>query len=334
MSVTYCADDWLQLTVKAENDFTQGKCFFFPYSVLIPFRFSWDAHICPYGVSAVADAVHGGRREYKQLLQWVMASFGWKRKIGERVSKATSQNFEKESADEAAGGDREDAHWLHSIKRKKGLLLEDNLSKSKRMKEEGALLALNGRHLEAIKKWDEGIHLTPEDAAMYEMKAQSLLYLQEIFPAVQAAETAVSRDPKFVEAWQTLGRAQLGLGEISMAIRSFQIGIHICPSNMELWEEDLNWARKLLQQKKEAEATEATETNRKDFSIEQTSIPDYDFESDEVVAACDALSRIHKVAAAGSKSIVVSSSGKVTNEEPSEDNASTSADPIVFSKAR
>ncbi|XP_073538102.1 tetratricopeptide repeat protein 33 isoform X1 [Phyllobates terribilis] len=265
-----------------------------------------------------------------------MASFGWKRKIGERVSKATSQNFEKESADEvAAGGDSDDAPWLQSIKRKKGLLLEDNISKGKRMKEEGALLALNGRHLEAIKKWDEGIHLTPEDAAMYEMKAQSLLFLQEIFPAVQAAETAVNRDPKFVEAWQTLGRAQLGLGEIAMAIRSFQIAIHICPSNMELWEEDLNWARKLLQQKKEAEISEAKETtNRTDFSIEQATIPDYDFESDEVVAACDAISQIHKVAAAGSKTIVVSSSGKMTNEEPSGDNASTSADPIAFSKAR
>ncbi|XP_077137551.1 tetratricopeptide repeat protein 33 [Ranitomeya variabilis] len=263
-----------------------------------------------------------------------MASFGWKRKIGERVSKATSQNFEKESADEAAaGGDSDDAPWLQSIKRKKGLLLEDNISKGKRMKEEGALLALNGRHLEAIKKWDEGIHLTPEDAAMYEMKAQSLLFLQEIFPAVQAAETAVSRDPKFVEAWQTLGRAQLGLGEIAMAIRSFQIAIHICPSNTELWEEDLNWARKLLQQKKEAEAAEAKERNQTDFSIEQATIPDYDFESDEVVAACDAISRIHKVAATGSKTVVVSSPGKMTTEEPSAD-ASTSADPIAFSKAR
>ncbi|XP_069602015.1 tetratricopeptide repeat protein 33 isoform X2 [Ranitomeya imitator] len=219
-----------------------------------------------------------------------MASFGWKRKIGERVSKATSQNFEKESADEAAaGGDSDDARWLQSIKRKKGLLLEDNISKGKRMKEEGALLALKGRHLEAIKKWDEGIHLTPEDAAMYEMKAQ--------------------------------------------AIRSFQIAIHICPSNTELWEEDLNWARKLLQQKKEAEAAEAKERNQTDFSIEQATIPDYDFESDEVVAACDAISRIHKVSAAGSKTVVVSSPGKMTTEEPSAD-ASTSADPIAFSKAR
>lgn len=263
-----------------------------------------------------------------------MASFGWKRKIGERVSKVTSQNFEKESADEVAAIRGDDVDWIHSIKRKKGLLLEDNTSKSKRLKEEGALLALNGRHQEAIKKWDEGIHLTPEDAALYEMKAQSLLCLQEIFPAVQAAETAVSRNPRFVEAWQTLGRAQLGLGEIAMAIRSFQIGIHICPSNRELWEEDLNWARKLLQQKKEADAAEALATKPTAFSIEQALIPDYDFESDEVVAACDAISRVQKVAAASSKTVVVSSSGKVTNQEPTTDNASTSDEPKLFIKAR
>ncbi|XP_071991568.1 tetratricopeptide repeat protein 33 isoform X2 [Engystomops pustulosus] len=260
-----------------------------------------------------------------------MASFGWKRKIGERVSKVTSQNFEKESADETADMESDDVDWLHAIKRKKEILLEDNSSKSQRLKEEGALLALNGRHWEAIKKWDEGINLTPEIAALYEMKAQSLLCVHEVFPAVQAAETAVSRNPRFVEAWQTLGRAQLGLGEISMAVRSFQIGIHLCPSNTELWEEDLNWARKLLQQKKEAEALER---NQGDFSIEQALIPDYDFEGDEVVAACDAISRLQKATAAGDKKVVVSSSGTVTDQEPKKDNASTSDDPTVFTKAR
>lgn len=39
--------------------------------------------------------------------------------------------------------------------------------------------------------------------------------LHEMFPAVHAAEMAVQRDPHSWEAWQTLGRIQLGLGEIS-----------------------------------------------------------------------------------------------------------------------
>ncbi|PIO16324.1 hypothetical protein AB205_0202490 [Aquarana catesbeiana] len=74
-----------------------------------------------------------------------MASFGWKRKIGEKVSKVTSQNFEKESAGEGGTFKKDDVDWLRSVKRKKGILLEDNVTKSKRLKDEGALLALNGR---------------------------------------------------------------------------------------------------------------------------------------------------------------------------------------------
>ncbi|XP_063817370.1 tetratricopeptide repeat protein 33 [Pseudophryne corroboree] len=261
-----------------------------------------------------------------------MASFGWKRKIGERVSKVTSQIFEKESADEAAVTD-DDVDWLHSVKRKKEILLEDNITKSKRLKEEGAVLALNGRHSEAVKKWDEAIQLTPTDATLYEMKSQSLLCLHEIFPAVQAAETAVKRNPHFVEAWQALGRAQLGLGEIALAIRSFQIGLHICPANTELWQEDLNWARQLLQQKRENEAAEEL---KRDLSIEQYLIPDYDFESDEVVAACDAISQRQKTAAASNNAVLVSSSsGAGTDPQSQREGASTSADDSpLFIKAR
>ncbi|XP_068106973.1 tetratricopeptide repeat protein 33 [Hyperolius riggenbachi] len=259
-----------------------------------------------------------------------MASFGWKRKIGEKVSKETSQNFEKESAGEDGIIDHDDVDWLHSVKRKKGILLEDNITKSKRLKDEGALLALNGRHWEAIQKWDEGIQLTPEDATLYEMKAQSLLCLHEIFPAVQAAETAVKRRPHFVEAWQTLGRAQLGLGEIAMAIRSFQIGLHLCPSHPELWEEDLNWARQLLQQKRQVEEEE---TPNPDTSID--SIPDYDFESDEVVAACDAISQRQKMASRDT-SVLVSSSGSVTCQRKKQNDATTatSAESASYIKAR
>lgn len=75
-----------------------------------------------------------------------MASFGWKRKIGEKVSKVTSQQFEAQAADEQGLVDNEDVDWLHEAKRKKGLLLEDCLAKSKRLKDEGAILAENERY--------------------------------------------------------------------------------------------------------------------------------------------------------------------------------------------
>uniref|UniRef100_A0A5F8H7R3 Tetratricopeptide repeat domain 33 n=1 Tax=Monodelphis domestica TaxID=13616 RepID=A0A5F8H7R3_MONDO len=76
-----------------------------------------------------------------------MASFGWKRKIGEKVSKVTSQQFEAEAADEKGLVENEDVNWLHAIKRKKAILLEDCTEKSKRLKDEGAILAENRRSL-------------------------------------------------------------------------------------------------------------------------------------------------------------------------------------------
>ena len=45
---------------------------------------------------------------------------------------------------------------------------------------------------------------------------QVLLEIGEVFPAVQSAEKAVSLDLTWSVARQTLGRAQLGIGELDM----------------------------------------------------------------------------------------------------------------------
>lgn len=192
-----------------------------------------------------------------------MASFGWKRRIGEKVSKATSQQFEAEAADEKDAAENEDGNWLQASKRRKETLQEGCKQRSQQLKDEGAQLAENKRYKEAIQKWDEALQLTPGDATLYEMKSQVLLSLHEMFPAVHAAEMAVKRNPHSWEAWQTLGRAQLGLGEIVLAIRSFQIALHIYPMNPELWKEDLSWARKLQEQQKVAQRIENKEMPRK-----------------------------------------------------------------------
>uniref|UniRef100_A0A4W3GWS6 Tetratricopeptide repeat protein 33 n=1 Tax=Callorhinchus milii TaxID=7868 RepID=A0A4W3GWS6_CALMI len=70
--------------------------------------------------------------------------------------------------------------------------------------------------LQAIRCWDEAIQLTPDCAALYEMKAQVLLMLDAVFRAVQVAEVAVRLAPRWWVALQTLGRAQLNMGEISL----------------------------------------------------------------------------------------------------------------------
>lgn len=77
-----------------------------------------------------------------------MASFGWKRRVGEKVSKSAVQQFEAEAEkterDEGSRDD-EEVDWLHAIKRRREILLEDCDAKSKRLKDEGAQLAEQGR---------------------------------------------------------------------------------------------------------------------------------------------------------------------------------------------
>ncbi|XP_056146978.1 tetratricopeptide repeat protein 33 isoform X2 [Lampris incognitus] len=225
-----------------------------------------------------------------------MASFGWKRKVGEKVSKSTIQQFEAEAegADDRAYKDDE-VDWLHAIKRRREVLLGDCAHKSKRLKDEGALLAEQGRHWEAIKKWDEAIQLTPDNAVLYEMKSQVLTILQEVFPAVEAAEMAVKLRPLWWEGFQTLGRAQLSLGEIDLAVRSFQLAIHLCPSELTLWQEDLAWAWKLQQQKQAAKEKSQQEEEIQKLILNAPELDqDYDFESDEVIAACTAVAERQK----------------------------------------
>lgn len=54
------------------------------------------------------------------------------------------------------------------------------------------------------------------DHCTLNLDLQVLTVLQEVFPAVQAAEMAVKLRPLWWEGWQTLGRAQLSLGEVDL----------------------------------------------------------------------------------------------------------------------
>ncbi|NWZ32095.1 TTC33 protein, partial [Asarcornis scutulata] len=262
-----------------------------------------------------------------------MASFGWKRRIGEKVSRATSRQFEADAADDRGlPEDEEDDGCVPAAKRRKEGRGGGSAEQSRRLKDEGASLAESRRYREAIQKWDEALQLTPDDATLYEMKSQVLMSLHEMFPAVHAAEMAVQRNPHSWDAWQTLGRAQLGLGEIALAIRSFQVSLHIFPMNPEVWKEDLSWARKLYEQQK-ATKTEAVQALAKGREMAQASIPDYDFESDEIVAVCAAIAEKEKALSAAKTVVIVSASGTVETVTEKE-NCTTTPDENLFIRAR
>lgn len=95
-------------------------------------------------------------------------TFGWKRKRQLFGNSAALFNEE-----EAGSNDRQPGvDWLAAAKRRKAIFLEDSKAKSKRLQQEGAVLAESERFWEAIRYWDEAINLTPASAVLHEMRSQ------------------------------------------------------------------------------------------------------------------------------------------------------------------
>lgn len=178
-----------------------------------------------------------------------MTSFGWKRKAGAKVSKQLTEAFSSDIKDEELETD-EGFDWFNPLPRKITFSLEDAHAKSERLKLEGTTLAEAERYWEAIKKWEEAIQLVPTNHTILDMKAQALMAVGEVFPALQAAEKTVKVLPTWWIAHQTLGRALANVGEVKMAQKSFSRAVHLNPGEPELWSEDLLWTKSLLDRHK------------------------------------------------------------------------------------
>jgi tetratricopeptide (TPR) repeat protein len=124
-------------------------------------------------------------------------------------------------------------------------LLEDARAKVARLKTEGGTLAEDGKLWAGIGRWDEALSLTPGDHELHEMKAQALMLLDEIWPALQCATKAVELSPGWADGQLTLGRAQMGVGEVELASGSFAQAAKLDPENAEI-QEDLERCRSLL----------------------------------------------------------------------------------------
>jgi tetratricopeptide (TPR) repeat protein len=81
--------------------------------------------------------------------------------------------------------------------------------------------------------------------SLFRHTVQALLELDQVFPAVLSAENAVERDRTWAPALQTLGRAQLGLGEVQMALRSFEKAVHLDPANDEVSKIDVKCVQRI-----------------------------------------------------------------------------------------
>ncbi|KAL6049241.1 Tetratricopeptide repeat domain 33 [Balamuthia mandrillaris] len=119
---------------------------------------------------------------------------------------------------------------------------------SQRLKNDGNALAEAGQLRKAVARWDSALRLTPGNAILHELKAQALMELGHTFQAVKAATEATLLDPTWAEGHLTLGRAQLNLGELSLASQSFERSIELEPTLLEA-KEELKEVRALLLEK-------------------------------------------------------------------------------------
>ena len=102
-------------------------------------------------------------------------SFGWKRKRkAAEVASSTASIFKEEGVDGEESVGAAGVDWLMVNRKRRCFLLEDNLAKSKRLQDQGSLLAESGKYWEALKYWNEALELTPGSAILHEMKSQVL----------------------------------------------------------------------------------------------------------------------------------------------------------------
>ncbi len=120
------------------------------------------------------------------------------------------------------------------------------------------------------------------------------------------------------------------------AVRSFQVAIHLCPSEPTLWQEDLAWACRLQKQHLATkEKTRQEEETKKQILNAPELEQDYDFESDEVLAACEAVAeRQARYEELKRTAVVIDAEGNIKNVVTggSEDKATPSEEQFV--KAR
>jgi len=150
---------------------------------------------------------------------------------------------------------------LQLQKKKKLLALEDNKALFSRLKQEGVQLAEHGKFWQAISHWDNALAIDSSDAALFEMKAQALMNLHEWVPSIQCSEACIRLQPGWWVGHQTLGRAQIGLGEVGLAVKSFERAVHLNPADEELRRDDLDWAVSLLRDKQKLDDGETSQTS-------------------------------------------------------------------------
>lgn len=121
-------------------------------------------------------------------------------------------------------------------------------------------------------------------------------------------------------------------------MRSFQVAIHLCPSEHTLWQEDLAWACRLQKQHIATKEKVRQEEEAKQEILNAPELKeDYDFESDEVLAACEAVAeRQTRYEELKRTTVVIDAEGNLKNVVTGEEGSSLDITPTKeqYIKAR
>ena len=108
-----------------------------------------------------------------------MTSFGWKKKSSNFDRKRKTKAFDPgEQVDDSEVEVDTDFDWINVAKKKKLDALEDNRTLFLRLKQEGILLAEQGKYWQAINRWDNALSLDSSGIRFLESNQQLIFFFQ------------------------------------------------------------------------------------------------------------------------------------------------------------
>ncbi|CAI5974532.1 unnamed protein product [Closterium sp. NIES-65] len=116
-----------------------------------------------------------------------------------------------------------------------------------------------GEFSAALSTWDAAIGLSAvprQRAVLFEQKAQVLMEMGRLWEAVRAGTCATEIAPDWHDAWVTLARAQLNLGEPHLAQASFSRALVLQPGSTETQQELGEASRLAVRQRQLAAAAD------------------------------------------------------------------------------
>nr|CAB3266645.1 stress-induced-phosphoprotein 1-like [Phallusia mammillata] len=131
--------------------------------------------------------------------------------------------------------------------------MADKVSTVASIKAKGNALMKEGKYVEAIIQYSEGISMEPANPVLYSNRSLAFLKVDQHFFAVKDAETTIRLIPDWPKGHYRKGQAEISAEMYHVAIKSFDAGLKSCPNDEILkqalfdaklkHEQYLNWKR-------------------------------------------------------------------------------------------